>query len=187
MIIVGLGNPGTQYTNTKHNVGYWIVDRLANQFSMEFKLGKGEYMHTKDSKVSLMKPLSYMNNSGVALKSYIDYFNLNLEDILIVYDDVDLPLGQIKFKSQGSSGGQKGIDSIIYHLKTDNFLRLKIGISTDDRVEPLKSYVLSPFKTKYKKTLDLVLDNCVEAINFLLNNTLSETMNKYNTKNKGNK
>ena len=187
MIIVGLGNPGIQYTNTKHNVGYWIVDRLANQFSMKFKLGKGEYMHTKDSKVSLMKPLSYMNNSGVALKSYIDYFNLNLEDILIVYDDVDLPLGQIKFKSQGSSGGQKGIDSIIYHLKTDNFLRLKIGISTDDHVEPLKSYVLSPFKTKYKKTLDLVLDNCVEAINFLLNNTLSETMNKYNTKNKGNK
>ena len=187
MIIVGLGNPGTQYTNTKHNVGYWIVDRLANQFSMEFKLGKGEYMHTKDSKVSLMKPLSYMNNSGVALKNYIDYFNLNLEDILIVYDDVDLPLGQIKFKSQGSSGGQKGIDSIIYHLKTDNFLRLKIGISTDDYVEPLKSYVLSPFKTKYKKTLDLVLDNCVEAINFLLNNTLSETMNKYNTKNKGDK
>ena len=187
MVIVGLGNPGTEYSQTKHNIGYWIVDKLADQFSINFRLGKGEYMHTKDSKISLIKPLSYMNNSGIALKSYMDYFNIKLEDILIVYDDADLPLGQIKFKSHGSSGGQKGVDSIIYHLKTDNFLRLKIGISTNDQIEPLKSYVLSPFKSKHKMTVDLVLDNCVDAINFLLKNTFSETMNKYNKKNKENK
>ena len=187
MIIVGLGNPGQEYMQTKHNVGYWVVDKLANQFSINFKLGKGEYMHTKDSKVSLMKPLTYMNNSGIAVKSYMDYFNIKLEDILIVYDDADLPLGQIKFKSQGSSGGQKGIDSIIYHLKTDNFLRLKVGISTDDRIESLKSYVLSPFQSNHKMKVDLVLDNCVDAINFLLDNTISDTMNKYNKKNKENK
>tara|TARA_B100001123_G_scaffold417663_2_gene520702 strand:- start:227 stop:790 length:564 start_codon:yes stop_codon:yes gene_type:complete len=187
MVVVGLGNPGIEYRYTKHNVGYWVVDKLADQFSINFKLGKGEYMHTKGSTVSLVKPLNYMNNSGIALKSYMDYFNIKLEDILIVYDDADLPLGQIKFKSQGSSGGQKGIDSIIYHLKTDNFLRLKVGIATDNSVEPLKSYVLSPFQSKHKTTVALVLDNCVDAINFLLNNTVSETMNKYNKKNKENK
>ena len=90
MIIVGLGNPGDKYANTKHNIGYWVVDKLANQLSLKFKLGKGEYMHTQGSKISLLKPLNYMNNSGLALKSYVDYFDINIDDILVVYDDADL-------------------------------------------------------------------------------------------------
>ena len=184
MIIVGLGNPGEQYVNTKHNAGYWVLDQLANEFNLKFKLGKGEYMHTKNSDMSLVKPIGYMNNSGAALKHYIDYFNIDISQILVVYDDADLPLGRIKFKSKGSSGGQKGIESIIYHLKNDQFLRLKIGISTTKNQQSLSSYVLSPFKNKETDIVESVIIESVEAIKFLINNDINETMNKYNKKNK---
>ena len=186
MIIVGLGNPGDKYANTKHNIGYWVVDKLANQLSLKFKLGKGEYMHTQGSKISLLKPLNYMNNSGLALKSYVDYFDINIDDILVVYDDADLPLGQIRFKCKGSSGGQKGIESIIYHLKTDRFLRLKIGIATTNNMSPLTSYVLSPFKKIFHQDVELVLNNSTDAINFLIKNNINDAMNKYNKKHKEN-
>ena len=184
MIIVGLGNPGTQYVKTKHNAGYWVLDQLADELSLKFKLGKGEYMHTKNSDISLVKPIGYMNNSGVALKNYIDYFNIDINQVLVVYDDVALPLGKIKFKTKGSSGGQKGIDSIIYHLKSDQFLRLKIGIATNENIESLSSYVLSPFNSKEKDIVESVINESVEAIKFLINNDINETMNKYNKKNK---
>ena len=184
MIIVGLGNPGTQYINTKHNAGYWVVDKLADDFSLKFKLGKGEYMHTKSADMSLVKPIGYMNNSGIALKHYMDYFNIDISDIVVVYDDADLPLGTIRFKSNGSSGGQKGIESIIYHLKNDQFLRLKIGIATNQTKRSLSSYVLSPFSSKEKDAVESVINESVEAIKFLINNDINETMNKYNKKNK---
>ena len=127
MTIIGLGNPGIQYENTKHNIGYWVVNKLAEQFSLKFKLGKGEYMYTKNSNITLVKPLGYMNNSGIGLKNYINYFNINIQDILVIYDDADLPLGQIRFKTKGSSGGQKGVESIIYHLKINkkNYTNLR--------------------------------------------------------------
>jgi PTH1 family peptidyl-tRNA hydrolase len=184
MIIVGLGNPGTQYVNTKHNAGYWVIDKLADEFSLKFKLGKGEYMYIKNSNMSLVKPIGHMNNSGISLKNYIDYFNVDINEILVVYDDADLPLGEIRFKSKGSSGGQKGIESIIYHLKNNNFLRLKVGISTNQDIKSLSSYVLSPFQNEYHDTVDSVLNECVDAIKFLINNNITKTMNKYNKKNK---
>ncbi len=183
MHIIGLGNPGTQYSNTKHNVGYWVVDQLAHMFDMSFKLGKGEYMFSKSSKFSLLKPLTFMNNSGIAVKQYIEYFNIAIDDLLVIYDDADLMVGQFKFKPKGSSAGQKGLESIIYHLKTDNFLRLKIGIGNDSNI-PLKSYVLSPFNNSDTKVINDTVKNCCEAIQFLLDNNINETMNKYNTKNK---
>ena len=184
MIIVGLGNPGTQYANTKHNAGYWVVDKLADEFSLKFKLGKGEYMHTKGADISLVKPIGYMNNSGIALKHYMDYFNVNITDILVVYDDADLPLGKIRFKSKGSSGGQKGIESIIYQLKNDNFLRLKVGVSTKTNIKSLSSYVLSPFNNHDQELIESTLTECVDAVKFLINNNINDTMNKYNKKNK---
>jgi peptidyl-tRNA hydrolase, PTH1 family len=186
MIIVGLGNPGSQYVNTKHNAGYWVIDKLADEFSLKFKLGKGDYMHTKNSDICLVKPLGYMNNSGIALKNYMDYFNVDINQILVVYDDADLPLGKIRFKSQGSSGGQKGIDSIIYHLKNDQFLRLKVGIATNKDIESLASYVLSPFDNKDSEVVSDVVGECVNAIKFLIKNNITETMNKYNMKYKEN-
>ena len=183
MHVIGLGNPGAQYEKTKHNIGYWVIDRLAESYNMEFKLGKGEYMHSKGPELSLLKPLSFMNNSGIAVKHYIEYFNISSDNLLIVYDDADLTIGQFKFKSHGSSAGQKGLESIIYHLKTDKFLRLKIGIGHKTNI-PLKSYVLSPFNAQDMDIIDITLNDCCEAIKFLLSHNIEETMNKYNIKNK---
>tara|TARA_Y100001960_G_scaffold22355_1_gene19572 strand:- start:2627 stop:3184 length:558 start_codon:yes stop_codon:yes gene_type:complete len=182
MHIIGLGNPGSKYDNTKHNIGYWVVDQLANTLDMNFKLGKGEYMLSQSPTVTLLKPLTFMNNSGIAVKHYVDYFDIDINNLLIVYDDADLVIGQFKFKSKGRSAGQKGLDSIIYHLKTDNFLRLKIGIGNN--TQHLKSYVLSPFEQKDKVIIDNTINHCCEAIQFLLQHTIDDTMNKYNIKNK---
>ena len=183
MHIIGLGNPGDKYEHTKHNVGYSVINKLAEKFNMNFKLGKAEYMFSKSPKINLLKPLNFMNNSGIAVKHYIEYFDININDLLVVYDDADLMVGQFKFKPQGGSAGQKGLESIIYHLKTDDFLRLKIGIGNNDNA-PLKSYVLSPFKGKDADIMNNTLDDCCEAIQFLLENNINDTMNKYNTKNK---
>tara|TARA_Y100001970_G_scaffold151801_2_gene185927 strand:- start:1077 stop:1643 length:567 start_codon:yes stop_codon:yes gene_type:complete len=188
MIIAGLGNPGTQYANTKHNMGYWVLDKLADEFNLNFKLGKGEYMHTKNTQLSLVKPIGYMNNSGVAVKSYVNYFGLNINDLLVIYDDADLPLGEIRFKSNGSAGGQKGVESIIYQFNTEAFLRLKVGIATNEQMRPLEAYVLTPFKSEYNDLVDSTIIECVDAIKFLINHNINDTMNKYNkNNNKGNK
>lgn len=184
MLIVGLGNPGPQYANTKHNIGYKVINQVAAQYDMSFKLGKGDYTYSKGEKLTLMKPLTFMNNSGIAIKDYLNYFKINIKDILVVYDDIDLDLGNFRFKIKGSSGGQKGIESIIYHLQTDNFLRLKVGINTGDSTQPLKSYVLSPFSSPYEATVKQVLNDCCSSIDFLLDNNINDTMNKYNKKNK---
>ena len=184
MLIVGLGNPGHKYVNTKHNMGFCVLDKLAQKNNYSFKLGKGEYMFSKQQNLTLLKPLTYMNNSGIAVKDYMNYFDVSSNELLVIYDDVDLNLGQIRFKSKGGSSGQKGVESIIYHLKTDNFLRLKVGIATIDNMRPLESYVLTTFKSKYSNIVSESLQNCCDAIEYLLNNNINETMNKYNTKNK---
>jgi PTH1 family peptidyl-tRNA hydrolase len=185
MLIVGLGNPGLKYAKTKHNIGFWIVDKLVSNYSAEFKLGKGNYMYSKHNDITFLKPLTYMNDSGIAIKEYIDYFNIAINQLLVIYDDVDLTLGDFRFKSHGSSAGQKGMDSIIYHLKTDEFCRLKIGIGSATNHKPLKSYVLSPFEENDILLLEDTINHCCEAVNFFLNHSINETMNKYNQKNKG--
>ena len=187
MLIVGLGNPGNRYANTKHNVGFWVLDRLANQYCAPFKLGKGNYMYSKHDKITLLKPLTYMNDSGTAIKDYINYFNIEIDKLLVVYDDVDLMIGDFRFKSEGSSAGQKGIDSIIYHLQTDQFCRLKIGIGIKDKHPSLKSYVLSPFNDDDSLLIDNTINVCCEAVNFFCSHDIDKTMNKYNKKNKGSK
>ena len=179
--LVGLGNIGNAYANTKHNIGYWVVDKLANQLCLKFRLGKGEYMYTQGSKIALLKPLNYMNNSGLALKSYVDYFDINIDDMLVVYDDADLPLGQIRFKCKGSSGGQKGIESIIYCLKSEKFNRLKIGIATNENLRPSEKFVLSPFNKKKDENLkDEMIKKACESIDYYLLHQIEQTMNKYN-------
>ena len=115
-VIVGLGNPGKKYLKTKHNFGFWIIDSFLKNCSLKLKPGKGDYHYEKTDNYYLVKPMSYMNNSGTALAQFISYFKIGLDKILIVYDDIDLPLGLIKYKKKGGSGGHRGIESIIYHF-----------------------------------------------------------------------
>ena len=180
-IIVGLGNPGDNYRLTKHNFGFWIVDELVKQRSLKYKAGKGEYVFAKDKQYMFIKPTTFVNNSGLAIKQLLNYFdNIDSNDLIIIYDDLDIELGNIRFKSKGSDGGHNGIKSIIYHLNSDTFDRLKIGIATQTKMRPSEVYVLKPFPKKYIQIVNEVIINAVDGINFYLKNGMVESMNNFN-------
>tara|TARA_Y100001970_G_scaffold275829_1_gene377579 strand:- start:1887 stop:2462 length:576 start_codon:yes stop_codon:yes gene_type:complete len=182
-VIVGLGNPGDNYSLTKHNFGFWVVDKLVKQSSLKYKAGKGDYVYAKTKNCMFVKPTTYVNSSGIALNQILNYYNgLTSDDIIIVYDDIDIDLGMIKFRPRGSDGGHNGIKSIIYHMKTDRFDRLKIGIATSMVMRPSEKYVLKPFPKKYNKLINDVIDYSVEGINCYLKNGIDKTMNNFNLK-----
>ena len=179
--IIGLGNPGNQYKLTKHNFGFWVVDKLIEERSLTVKVGKGDYLYAKDNKNIFVKPTSFMNNSGIAIAQLLNYYNeSSIEDIIIIYDDIDIALGNIRFKKEGSAGGHNGIKSIIYHLKTDCFDRLKLGIATSMIMRPSEKYVLKPFPKKYNNLINEVSDYAIDGINYYLDNGIKKTMNNFN-------
>tara|TARA_B110000438_G_C15651844_1_gene579899 strand:+ start:116 stop:685 length:570 start_codon:yes stop_codon:yes gene_type:complete len=182
-LIVGLGNPGNNFSLTKHNFGFWIIDKLVEQRSLKFKAGKGDYVFAKDHQYIFMKPTTFMNNSGVALTQIINYYNIANKDIVVVYDDLDINLGNIRFKCSGTDGGHNGIKSIIYHLKTDVFDRLKIGIASDTDMRPAEKYVLEPFQKKYTKSVNQVTNDAVHGIDYYLQHGINKTMNNFNKRN----
>ena len=183
-IIVGLGNPGDNFSLTKHNAGFWIIDKLVEQRSLKYKLGKGDYIYAIDeNQYAFVKPTTFMNNSGIALKQILDYYKLNVDDIIVIYDDIDIHLGNIRYKPSGIDGGHNGIKSIIYHLKSDSFDRLKIGIGINENMRPSEKYVLKPFSKKYKKIVLKVINDAADSINYYLENGMSESMNNFNKRN----
>ena len=182
-LIVGLGNPGTKYASTKHNFGFWIIDQLVSNRSLKYKLGKGDFIFAKDQECFFVKPTNFVNNSGVALKQILQYYdNIHIDDLIVVYDDIDIQLGNIRFKPAGADGGHNGIKSIIYHLETDTFDRLKVGIATNLQMRPSEKYVLKPFPMKFKKIVNEVIDTTLDGINYYLQYGINKTMNKYNKK-----
>ena len=185
-LIVGLGNPGDNYRLTKHNFGFWIVDELVEQRSLKYKLGKGDYVFALDNDCMFLKPTSFMNNSGVAIKQVLNYYK-NIDKIIVIYDDIDIFLGLIRFRPNGSDGGHNGLKSIIYHLQTDIFDRLKIGIATNDNMRPSEKYVLKPFSKQYVDLVSEVIDYASDGINYYLKNNITSTMNNYNKRNNNGK
>jgi len=137
-LIVGLGNPGKEYENTRHNLGFQIIDYLANKLNLELKKEKSKGLYAKinclNQETILLKPLTHMNNSGECVRNFVNYFQIPVENILIVYDDLALTLGKFRYRLQGSSGGHNGIKNIIECLGTQKFKRLKVGIGSDSRV-----------------------------------------------------
>jgi len=181
MILVGLGNPGIKYSSTKHNFGYWVIDSIIKNSSLKLKAGKGDYLYSKDGDSLFVKPTSYMNNSGLAIKQVLDYYKASIEDLIIIYDDIDLPLGTIRFKDKGGPAGHRGIENIIYQLKSESFLRLRLGIAIEGcRMRPSENYVLSPFPKECKKDIELVINKSIEGLQYLLDNGITKTMNKFN-------
>ena len=182
-IVIGLGNPGDNYCLTKHNFGFWIIDELVKQRSLKYKAGKGEYVFAKNEQYMFIKPTTFVNNSGLAIKQLLNYYdNFDSNDLIVIYDDLDIDLGNIRFKSKGSDGGHNGIKSIIYHLNNDIFDRLKIGISTPTKMRPSEVYVLKPFPKKYTQIVNEVIINTVDSINYYLENGIIESMNNFNKK-----
>ena len=179
-LLVGLGNPGKDYADTKHNFGFWVIDRFAEKRSLKYKSGKGEYVYAKAGDLILAKPITFMNNSGLAVGELCRYFDIKPENVLILYDDIDIPLGSIRFKPNGGPGGHRGVESVIYHLRSENFKRLKLGIATNEQMRPAEKYVLKPFPEKYKNEIKILINHASDSLDYFLNHNIKETMNKFN-------
>ena len=183
-ILVGLGNPGRNYSDTKHNFGFWVITRFAEKRSLTFQAGKGDYLLAKKGDLICIKPTSFMNNSGMPVLDVKQFFKVELEQFLVVYDDIDLPLGTIRFRDGGGTGGHKGIESIIYQAQNEKFNRLRIGIATDDDMRPAERYVLSPFRDEQKESVNEMIEKACEGIEYYLSYDIKETMNQFNEKTK---
>ena len=181
-LIVGLGNPGSEYSNTRHNVGFEIIDKYLNKYNLVSNKTKfeGIYIDTviNNNKVIFLKPQKYMNLSGEVVKKYVDYFKIDINDILIIHDDLDQEIGKIKLKQNSSSGGHNGIKNIENNLNTKNYKRLKIGISNNKNVNT-KDYVLGKFSKEERKILDKTIEKSCEIIDDFLILNFDMLMNKY--------
>ena len=182
-LIVGLGNPGKEYINTRHNVGFMVLDYfLGNNLKWKEKFNGLYYESLIDGeKVIFLKPLTFMNLSGEAVVKYKNYFNLDIEDILVIHDDMDIDLGKYKLKRNSSSGGHNGIKSIINSLNSNAFLRLKIGITHNKNIDTV-DYVLGKFNEKEMDLLKSSFNTYEEIIRSFVVNGIDKTMNIYNTK-----
>ena len=185
-LIVGLGNPGRDYEDTRHNVGFMVVDALANQLKASWSQEKRwDCALAKFSGGWLLKPLTYMNLSGEAVSAVCRFYKLDAQEVLAIYDDVDLPLGSLRFRAKGSAGGHNGIRSMISHLGGEDFPRLKIGISsTAGRPdgERLVGHVLGRFSPEEKPLLQESITRATDAVRAALRNGLAAAMNHFNRK-----
>lgn len=183
--IIGLGNPGTKYRNNRHNLGFMVADEIASRHKLSFRSGKGQYVYAHASNLPffIIKPTTYMNLSGIAVRDFISYNNLNPEDILVILDDLDIEFGRIRFRSSGSAAGHNGMKSIIAHLHTDEITRLRLGIQTEWRRNiPTEDYVLSNFTKEEQTTVSEMVITAADAVEYYLDHSIESTMNRYNQK-----
>lgn len=184
-IIVGLGNPGDEYEATRHNVGFRVVDRLSSRFGGNFKKARFKSVESSididGSKLVLVKPSTYMNLSGEAVSGAIRFYKRKADSLLVIHDDLDLPLGRLKFSHASSAGGHHGVESIIEHLGTQHFSRLRFGIGKPMRSGQTVDYVLSSFKEEESKILEEAIDQAAEAVLYFIKNGIQAAMNYYNS------
>lgn len=186
-LIVGLGNPGREYENTRHNVGFQIIDLFALKNHVLISKEKfnglyGEIM-IQGEKVILLKPQSYMNLSGEVVRKFVDFFKIPISNVLILSDDLDLPLGTFRIKKKGSSGGHNGLKNIEMHLGTQEYSRIKIGISNNKNIDT-KDYVLGSFSREEQVLLNEIKESVTEALSDYFVLSFDCLMNKYNIKKK---
>jgi len=179
-----LGNPGELYETTRHNLGFLVLDRIAYKLGISYIPGRGKWWEALgkigSESVFLMKPTTYMNNSGMAVVDFLRLKNINKEDMLIVFDDADLPIGKIRLRERGSSGGHKGIESIIYHLRTEEFPRLRIGIGKENNEGDLAERVLSPFTEEEWKIIQDSIEVSCNAVYVWVEQGVESAMSIFN-------
>lgn len=184
-LIVGLGNPGREYAGTRHNVGFEIADAICARFDIKMKKSKfkaeaGEG-RIAGQKVLVVKPQTFMNLSGEAVRDIADYYEVEDEHIIVIYDDISLPVGKLRIREKGSAGGHNGIKNIIYQLQTDIFPRIKIGVGAPEHAEyDLKDYVLGRFSKEEIKVLVETAVRATEAVEELIRVSPQSAMNRYN-------
>ena len=181
-LIVGLGNPGLTYKNTRHNIGFMFIETIEKELNLCFKLEKKfKAMVAKikmgNEDVLFVKPITYMNNSGEAVKAIVDFYQILIEDIIVIIDDMDLPVGKIRIRRSGSSGGQKGLNSIINLLHSNEIKRIRIGI---DKGEDAINHVLGKFTKSERESIDLIMNKAYFIVNDFLSMSFENFMSKYN-------
>ena len=187
-LVAGLGNPGRDYAGTRHNIGFGVIARISDKYNIpltgkEHKAICGKGM-IGGEKVILAQPQTFMNLSGECVRSLVDYYKLESEDIIIAYDDIDLEVGQLRIRSKGSAGGHNGIKNIISHLGTNEFPRVKVGVGGEPEGGDLVRHVLGRFSREDEKVIGEVLDVAVEAVETILSDGVEAAMNRYNAKRK---
>lgn len=185
-MIVGLGNPGSKYNDTKHNIGFMAIDRIVKNLDVNFiedKNFKAEIGSDfiNGEKIYFIKPTTFMNNSGIAVKALLTYYNISIKDMIIIYDDLDMEVGKIRFRQKGSAGGHNGIKSIIAHLGTQEFDRIKVGIGRPNGRMTVINHVLGKFDKNDEIMISNTLDKVDNAVKYYLQtNDFQKTMQKYN-------
>jgi PTH1 family peptidyl-tRNA hydrolase len=185
-LIVGLGNPGSQYENTRHNAGFMVVDKLAGEFGISVNKNKFDVRYGRgaieDHEVMLAKPMAFMNRSGWPVQKLAAYFKINSKDLMVVHDDIDLAFGRLKIKEKGGHGGHKGLKSIIHAVGEDEFVRLRIGVGRSEAESSVSDHVLGPFFGHESKRLDSVLIQARDAVVTILTEGCKVGMNRFNKK-----
>ena len=179
---IGLGNVGDQYKSTKHNAGFWVIDEFARRKKLVFKPAKSEYVFTKykSKQIFLMKPTTGMNRSGIVVKSVVRKFDLLVSDTYVVTDDVDLPLGSIRIRPKGGDGCHRGLENIIYHLQSNAFPRIRLGIAGSDYRRPSEKYVMKPFNDEMGLDAKIMINRAADAMQSIITRGLNKTMNQFN-------
>ncbi len=185
-LIVGLGNPGAQYENTRHNAGFMVVDKLAGEFGIsvnknkfDVRFGRGDI---EDQAVMLAKPMAFMNRSGSPVQKLSAYFKIQSKDLIVIHDDIDLAFGRLKIKEKGGHGGHKGLKSIIHAVGEDAFVRLRIGVGRSETGSSVSDHVLGPFYDDESKLLGTIIDRARDAVVTILKEGTKAGMNQFNQK-----
>ena len=185
-IIVGLGNPGDKYEKTRHNVGFNVIDLLAKEYSIDVSkikhkalIGEGR---VGTEKVILVKPMTYMNLSGESVADICNYYNIDLENLIVIYDDIDLDVGKIRIRKKGSGGTHNGMRSIVKCLGTTDFPRVRVGVSKPEPGRDLANFVLSRFSKDEEVDLKDGFDKAIKAIDCIIREDIDLSMNKFNGK-----
>ncbi|HTX78571.1 MAG TPA: aminoacyl-tRNA hydrolase [Longilinea sp.] len=183
-LIVGLGNPGREYCQSRHNVGFMAVDQLAAKLDIRMSrvqsraiVGMGNH---RDRKVILAKPQTFMNDSGKAVSSLMHYYKLPIDNLMVIHDDIDLPFGVLRIRPAGGSAGQKGVASIIERIGTQDYSRMRIGVGRPPGRKAAANYVLEDFSDDEQETLRAVFDQAVEAVLVFLDSGIDQAMNRFN-------
>ncbi len=188
-LIVGLGNPGSKYAGTRHNMGFDTIDELVEKHRISSDGVKMKGMSGRGiiggERVILLKPMTYMNLSGEAVRAWLDYYKLDPEeDLIVIYDDVDQEPGRMRIRKKGSAGGHNGMKSIIQHIGTSSFPRIRIGVGAKPAGWDLADYVLGHFSKEDRKVVDEVIRDAADAVEMIISEGVDEAMNRYNSRGK---
>lgn len=182
-LIVGLGNPGKEYAGTRHNCGFMVIDRLASKLNVDVDQNKFKGLYAKvkyhGEDIILLKPQTYMNLSGDSVNAVMNFFKIDKEDLLVIYDDLDMPVGKLRLRKTGSAGGHNGIKNIIAHLNSQDFKRIRVGIDRHKYMN-VADYVLSRFSKVESEAIEQGIENAANAVLDYLDNDFNHAMNYYN-------